>query len=81
MQTNSESGSIFQEMSSSNTSAIHNRTRFFPTLMSLPMDTFLMKQTKLVHQMMLQINIAHKIHKPSAIITRPIGDDDENTHA
>lgn len=30
--------------------------------------------------MMLQMNNVHKINKPSAIITPPSKDDDENSH-
>lgn len=38
-----------------------------------------MKQTELMHQMMLQMNSTYKMSKPSATITRPIEDDDEDS--
>lgn len=38
-----------------------------------------MKQTELMHQMMLQMNSAYKMNKPSATITRPVEDDDEDS--
>lgn len=44
-----------------------------------PMETFLMKQTELMHQMMLQMNSTYKMNKPSATITRPIEDDGKDS--
>lgn len=50
LQTNLESGFTFQDMSPAKTSSGQYRISFFQTQMVSPMETFLMKQTELMHR-------------------------------